>query len=230
MKLQFTVILVFLIQVAGFTQMNSSWDIIAGVDYSYRYLSATESGPQSVVKVRNEIESGKLNWRLGFNFNKRITVNTFFKTGLRLASVGYVYKKEDLTWGPNEPEPINTVRISDDFWFIEIPLVVRFENAKNKFSPFLEIGISPSVYLSTLVSTKYDSEKTIGFRRGVQFHEINNFHLVSTFAFGANYNYSEKVQFFAQPTLRFHLTRLVKAPVNAYLYNAGLEMGVRWRL
>lgn len=230
MKLCFTVLMLMCINATVFAQKNTSWDIIAGVDYSYRYLTASGSGPQSVVEVRNKIESGKLNWRLGFNYNKRLVNNTYLKTGLRLASVGYVYKLNDLSWGPNEPEPIKTVRVSDDHWFIEIPLVLRFEKSEKKFTSYWEIGLSPSVYLSTLVSRKYDNDKTILFIKGAQFHKFNTFHLVSTFAYGFNYNYSERIQYFAQPTLRLHVTQLVKAPLRAYLYNAGLEMGVRRRI
>lgn len=239
MKLQFTLILILLVPVAGFTQMNSSWDIIAGLDYSHSFLFANKSsGLRRNIKVLNDVRQGKINWRLGGNYNMRIGSNAFFKTGLRFASVGYVYANDNLTWGSEhngmgghtpDPNLPHSARFSYDYWFIEIPVAFRFERANNKFSTFIEIGLSPSAYLITKVSTKLDNEEKIEYRHGEQFHQINLIHLVSTFAFGANYNYSEKVQLFAQPTLRFHLTPIIDSPIKAFLYNTGLEMGVRFK-
>ena len=218
--------------------MNSSWDIIAGVDYSNRFLYASsDSGLRDRLPDLNEFNQGKINWRLGGNYNKRLSENTYLKTGLRLASVGYVYKTGDIQWGSEhngnggyEPDPdLESIRFSYDYWFMELPIAIRFEKNNNKLSPFLEVGISPSIYLASLLTKKLDTPKETVLKRENDSAPINNFQLVSTFAFGANYNYTEKLQLFAQPTFRFHLTQLFRTPIKTHLYSAGLEMGVRWR-
>jgi hypothetical protein len=238
MKHWFRLILLACISSTGFAQMNSSWDIIAGVDYSNRFLYASHSsGLQGRLPDLNKYYQGKINWRLGANYNKKISGNTYFKSGMRLASVGYVYKTDDVQWGTEhngmggyEPDPdLESVRFSYDYWFIELPIAIRFFKPNGKFSPFLEVGISPSLYLASLLTKKIDTPKEIVFRRENELVRINNLQLVGTFAFGANYNYSDKLQFFAQPTFRLHLTQLFRTPLKTYLYSAGLEMGFRWR-
>ncbi|MBK7426572.1 MAG: hypothetical protein IPI60_05850 [Saprospiraceae bacterium] len=240
MKLQFTLILILLVPVAGFTQMNSSWDIIAGVDYSNSILFAQRNtGLRNVAGVMNDSQQGKLNWRLGGNYNMRVGSNAFFKTGIRLASVGYVYANDNLTWGSEhngmgghspDPDLPHSARFSFDYWFIEIPVAFRFERGNDKFSTYFEAGVSPSIYILSRQIIKIDNDKTIRFSQGNQFHQFNIIHLVGTFAWGINYNISERVQLFAQPTLRFHLTPIADSPIEEYLYNVGLEMGTRWKI
>lgn len=231
MKLHFTALLLFLLTVAGNSQMNSSWDIIAGVDYSYRYLTAGKNDSyQNFVDSRNNSERGKFNWRIGFNYNRRLVNNTFFKTGLRIASVGHTVIVDSLTTGVPDPAIPENSRIHYDNWYVEIPVVIRFEKESNgKFSTFWELGLSPYIYLSTLEYRKFGSEKTLKFNKGGFSGQNYLFQLVGSVAFGVNYDYSENLQLFTQPCLRFHLTKLSQRLAREHLYNAGLELGVRWK-
>jgi hypothetical protein len=236
---QITTFLILLLPFTGFPQMNSSWDIIAGVDYSNSILFAQRNtGLRNVAGVMNDNQQGKLNWRLGGNYNMKIGSNAFFKTGIRLASVGHKQGKDDLRWGSEwdgmggfifDPNLPHSYRNSHDYLFVEIPVAFRFERGNDKFSTFFEAGVSPSIYILSRQITKIDNDKTIRFSHGNQFHQFNIIHLVGTFAWGVNYNISESVQLFAQPTLRFHLTPISYSPIEEYLYNIGLEMGVRWK-
>lgn len=231
--------LVFVFPSLAFSQTNSSIDLIAGLEYSYRSLS-TSSKEEIVVGMlenRNDKESGKLNWRVGFNYNRRLSNKFHLKTGIRLASVGYEgekktglrYASEFVTpelWVPDPSLP-HEVQFIYDYWFAEIPIIGRFEFADRKVAPFLEFGIAPSVYVTTRTKTVTDLGTDVSFDDGVDAFNFNRFHLVGIFSVGVNFTVSEKMQLFGQPTFRYHLTQLADAAIEEHLFNYGLEIGVR---
>ena len=238
MKTRTFAVLILLIPVFGFSQINSSIDFIAGADYSYRHLN-TSSEDAIIVGImdsRNERETAKLNWRVGFNYNKRLTSKLFVKAGLRWASLGYSkQKRTGLTWGsefdgmggytpdPNLPHEIQLIH---DYWFIELPIAGRFEFSAKKFTPFVEAGIAPSLYLTTRTRQKTDIGNSVEYNNG-EAHNFNTLHLVSIISFGANYALNNNFQLFGQPTFRYHFTKLADAPIGEYLFNIGIELGIR---
>ena len=160
------------------------------------------------------------------------------KSGVRLASVGYKDKKlNDVRWpseiGPegyvNDPTLPNEMQVFTDYWFIEIPLAVRYEFSSPKLSPFIELGISPSYYLTTRTKTETELYTNVDSNRGFN-SDFSNVHMVGVASVGVNYNINSKFQFFGQATFRRHFTRLVEAPVSEHLYNYGTEFGVRMRI
>ena len=225
----------------AFSQFNSSIDLIIGMDYSYRNLntSSNEGIVISILEKRDSAETGKLNGRLGFNFNKRLTNKLHLKTGIRLASIGYKgEKKTGLKWGsehdgmggwtpdPNLPHEIQFI---DDYWFIEIPIAGRYEFGERKLIPYIELGASPSFFLKTRTKTITDISTETRFHSEEPL-PFNKFHLVGNVSFGANYLISENMQVFGQPIFRYHLTKLVDAPIKEYLYDYGIEIGIRRKI
>jgi len=223
----------------SFGQTNSTLDLVAGLEYSYRGLS-TSSKDEIVIGImekRNDKETGKLNWRAGFNYNRRLSNRFHLKTGIRLASVGYKgekktglrYASEFVTpdlWVPDPSLP-HEVQFIYDYWFVEIPLVGRYELTNKKIAPFLELGIAPSAYVTTRTKTVTDLGTDVNFQDGVEAFNFNRFHLVGIFSVGVNFSVSEKVQLFGQPTLRYHLTQLADAAIEEHLFNYGIEIGAR---
>lgn len=223
----------------AFGQTNSSVDFVTGMEYSYRGLS-TSSKDEIVIGImenRNDKETGKLNWRAGFNYNRRLSNRFHLKTGIRLASVGYEgekktglrYASEFVTpelWVPDPSLP-HEVQFIYDYWFVEIPLVGRFECTNKKIAPFLELGIAPAVYVTTRTKIVTDLGTDVSFNNGVDAFDFYRFHLVGIFSIGVSFSVSERMQLFGQPTLRYHLTQLVDAPIEEHLFNYGIEIGAR---
>jgi hypothetical protein len=213
-----------------------------GIEYSFRNLS-TSSSDNSIIEIfesREEQETGKLNWRAGFNYNKKLAKKLYLKSGLRLASVGYKdEKRTGLTW-PSEhdgmggwtPDPnlYHESQLVHDYWFIELPIAGRFEFSDKKFSPFIEIGVSPSMYLTTRVSSITDIGTDNSFEKN-ELSTFNKMHLVGNFSIGFNYLLTEQLQFFGQPIIRYHLTKLYDdALIESHLFNYGMEVGIRRKL
>ena len=241
MKVKLTTILILIIPMFGFGQISQSIDIVSGIEYSYRNLT-TSSEDEIVTKIlesRDNEESGKFNWRIGFNYNRRLTNKLFLRTGLRLASVGYKgEKRTGLRWGseydgmggwvpdPNLPHEIQLIY---DYWFAEIPIAGRFELNEKKLAQFFELGISPSIYLTTRTKSATDIGTDAEFQNDA-IHDFNKVHIVGFVSFGLNYSINEKYQFFGQPILRYHFTKLADRPIAEYLFNYGIEIGIRRKI
>lgn len=241
MKIKIAFILFLLVPLVSFGQLNSSIDFITGIEYSYRSLNMdpdSSSLPFNIIDLRNNRESGKANWRIGINYNKRLSNRFYLKTGLRLASVGYKGEKQtDLRWpseiGPwgyqYDPSLPHEMQLIYDYWFLEIPLAGRYVFLDKKFSPFIEVGISPSYYLTTKTKTITDIGNSTSFSRGGN-SPFTNLHLVGVLSLGSNFTVNEKMQLFGQATYRRHLSKLVNASIKEYLYNIGMELGLRWKI
>ena len=236
-----TLILLLSLPVLAFGQYNSSIGLIAGIEYSYRNLSAGSGNAVAslIAARRDDEETGKLNWRAGFNYNRRLSSRLFLKTGVRLASVGYEKENKSLQWpsehngaggwagpDPNLPRELRQTR---DYWFLELPVAGRYELGGKKLTPFIEAGLSPTVYLTTRTKTVTDISTEVAFQSG-EVYNFNTWHLVGQLSFGFNCDIGERLQLFGQPTVRYHLTKLADAPVGEYLYNFGIEAGVRRRM
>jgi len=240
MKAKFIIITFIAVPLFSFSQMNSTIDIIAGVDYSYRSLKLTSDAtiPIDIIGLRNSREIGKFNWRFGFNYNKKLSNKFFLKTGIRLAISGIKGEKQtDLRW-PSEisssgyeydPSLPHELQLIHNYWFLEIPLAVRYEFTDKKFAPFIEAGISPSYYLTTK-TTQINEFETTTITQRAEANQFVNLHLVGVISFGANYAINEKMQLFGQAVYRRHLTKRVDALISEYLYNYGIEFGARRRI
>ena len=237
MKATYTTLLLLFLPFFAMSQMNSSIDFIAGIDYSYRHISANSSELQIplILDSRNKNERGKFNWRFGINYNHQLSNKIYLKTGLRLASVGYSlidldgvkYPNEHNGMGGHDPtiggDPLSSVSLLEDFLFVEVPIAARYEINTKKLAPFIELGLAPSYYIGTLQTSILDSERTVDHTVG----NAQKLNFVGLISFGMNYNYSDTIQAFAQPTIRYHFTKLIDAKINENLYNAGIEIGVR---
>jgi len=227
------IILLLSLPLLTFSQQSSSIDFIGGIDYTYRVLKVDD--------LFTNVRSGdmwKANWRIGFNYNKRVSQHLFLKGGIRFASVGYHGKKETgLRYGSEHdgmggwtPDPtlVHERQFTYDYWFIELPVVGRYEFNAKKISPFVELGFAPTYYLTTRIHEQTDLGDEKYFWDGDVTANFNKLHIVGIFSIGFNYTASEKIQLFAQPTFRYHLTKLVSdAQFSEYLISAGIELGAR---
>lgn len=231
--------LVLISPILLFAQTSSTIDIIGGIDYSFRILhySGNDLTSQAALNTR-EGEKGKINFRIGANYNLKLTERFWLKTGMRLASIGYKgRKKEGLRWG-SEYDPVTGTWTPDpslpheiqfiyNFWFIELPINGRLEFGTGKWIPFVEAGISPNVYLRTKTKQITEFGKSVNFDRTTG---INTLNLSTNISFGLNYLMNEKMILFFQPTFRYHLSSLSDSPIKEHLYNFGLESGLRFRI
>lgn len=227
MKLRIILLLAFLpFLTYGQFSYNSSIDIVAGLDKNYLQNSTSEAS--------------NLGYRIGINYNKKLGEKLFLKLGLRGVHISYEsFKRTGLLWGSEveaglemgtgpifDPTLPHEVQYFYDYWFLEIPLAIRYELNKNRWSPFIETGLSPNLYLKS----SFKEETDIGGRSFNENERVNKIQLVASVSVGVNFAATESLQLFAQPIFRYHLTKLNDFANNEHLYNIGLEIGVRKRL
>lgn len=222
-------------------QSNSSVNIIAGVDYTYRHIRGTNPISETLKQTRNS-EKGNVNWRFGLDYNHRLSSRFFLKTGVRLMSLGHheEINFSNLRWGLQHDgnggynstipsgEDFGDHKISNDYWFLELPLVVRYEFSNKKFTPYVEAGLAPAYFLVHRRVSKLGTEREVTMSRAEDTEiPVQRIQLESIVAFGFNYNIKESIQLFGQPTFRYHLTKMWTTDLKEHLWSAGLEVGVR---
>lgn len=239
MKIRIILILL-LFPVICSAQVKSTIDFIFGVEHSNRVLK-TDSDEyfMNIIMDSRKGESGKINFRVGFNYNQPLANKVYLKSGIRLASVGYKGEKKtglifpseiDPTSGvQNDPNLPNEIQFFYDYWFIEIPIIGRYEFNNKKFSPFIEAGISPNIYITSKTKSITDINSSTNFSDQTN-SSFNRLNFSANISFGVNYHLSPKWIMFGQPIFRYHFTKLVDAPIKEYLYNFGIEFGARMKI
>lgn len=217
----------------SFAQPSSTLDFVFGSSYTILHKLRFDSPFNSSFE-----NLGRMNFRLGVNYNRRLSQKLWFKTGFRLVREGYKTPTvTDLRWGSENqggvwvPDPTlpRSIQFYEDFVFFELPLALRYEWGEKKLSPFIEGGISPYIF-ATLIQTQ---KTNLGSETSVSRSQIQgrNIVLVSNLSFGFNYRLTEKWQFFAQSIVRYHLNKISKAEgVKVTNINVGLELGSRMAL
>ncbi|MFT4663841.1 MAG: hypothetical protein ACI9VN_002289 [Patescibacteria group bacterium] len=230
MKTRTTIILLLVAPLFLMSQVNSSIDLVVGIEFSYRtFKVSNDDGITNIFLERKARETQKMNWRIGFNYNRELAKKFYLKSGLRLASVGYkgakvtnVIATQPVSPGPAQTPPRELQIIYND-WFVELPIIGRLEFSDKKITPFLEFGISPNIYLASRNKIIIDTYTTVEFRPNKD-PRFNKLHLVGSLSFGCNYRVGEKYQLFGQPTFRYHLTKGSDGSINEQLMNTCITM------
>ncbi|HOY06641.1 MAG TPA: hypothetical protein PLO67_14635 [Saprospiraceae bacterium] len=216
---KWTLLPLLLLPLLVHAQTRASVDVLFSPDYSWL----------------KTLETIQIAGRFGINVNVKLTERLHLKTGMRLARAGYTTGKSGLryeseyatgTWVPDPSLP-HRAEFIHHYLLLEWPVMGRLEWNRRKWSPFMEIGMSPVLFLSgrttqiTDFETKTIKENLVG---------VSTFQLAGNLAFGYNYQVNQKIQVFGQPTFRYLLTKLKKAQAGHHLYSIGLEMGCRLRI
>jgi len=239
-KTIFIALLLLSIQI-GNAQLIRSIEFMMSIDNSYRSLSLETENEftESILLRRQTREIPKLSSRLGFTYNQRLAKTLSLKSGLRIARIGYQDKKQtDLRW-PSEVD-INgdwtpdsslprELKQSREYWFLEIPVILRTEFGTKKWRPLIELGAAPMVYLTTKSKSITDIDTSVNFSRSAS-QNFNTIQVTGILSVGLSYMLSKGFQIYGQPTLRYHFTKLVDAPIKEHLYSYGIEFGFRTRI
>lgn len=230
-------LLIFSLVLECFGQLQTI-EVIASPEYSFRLLSNADSEDNP---DRTQ-ERGKFNYRAGINYTYKKSERIWMKTGIRYVRTGYILQDEDdLMWpqefdtltGEYTPDPTlpHELRLSKDYLFIEIPLAARYILQRRNLTTFLEAGFSPHVYLTTRTREITDLYELTEYKRE-ESEEFNKVQLVGTASIGFSYKIGERLQILAQPTFRYHLTKLLltDSPIKEHLYNVGVDLGLSYSL
>lgn len=224
------------------SQFKSSIDLLGSADINYRDINFknSESYFQSY-KYGLDGDVASVKFRFGANYNYKINDRLVLKTGLRMANIGYKsYYSRRIFFGQYSTEydgfsvPYNVSKnegfsTSYNHFFIEVPLMARYEFKKSfgKFQPYAEAGLSGQYYLTTFSNEERNGVKELYAEK---FDNINKFQMSANIGLGFNYNVSNRMQLFFQPTFRYNLTPMFDSAIKEHPFSVGFEMGLRFKL
>ncbi len=223
-------------------QFSSSLDVVVGSAYPQKETHfqtiavSSIDDPSLILSLSKPFEVSKRNWRFGISYNQQIIDQFYFKIGARFAHYTYKATTENHrnrintptdtepqlpssdTTGVNfiqNPIPFDDVRVTKNhFSFLEIPIMWRYQFNHKKWSPFIELGLSPTVL--------------IGQDRLYIYRKLR---LATNLSVGIHYTPLEHLQFFVQPIFRYHLTKLNgNLSFGNDIHSYGIEFGVRKKL
>lgn len=240
-----TSILSFLLLVPflSFGQVNSSFDIIAGMDRSHRINLELDNpsspfGPEDTsYGARSSYEKSLTAWRLGVNYNRVLFDDVKIRVGLRVMNAGF-------TSGQINDFETQALQNGDDGWIIEPPLTDQFEKFYKFF--YIELPVALRYNFDFVKSVEPYVEFGMGpaFLIGSQTKEVTNINIVRSklddlkviqyvgfISPGLNFKVRELNSWFVQAIFRCHATPIQNGgEYEDYLYSLGVEVGFRKHL
>lgn len=217
--------------ITSFAQINSTIDLVLGIDHSYK--SSKSDGSETgdlFAGSGNDEQSAIITGRYGLNYNKRIFPTIWLKTGVRYSKLGYKLEVDLKYNNQNDPafNGANTAISKYHYRFVEIPLAFRKEFFQKKFKLFTEIGIA-SNFLINSTYTQIIGNKSTTYTD--DYTPYNKFQFSGLLSVGMNYSLNDKFILYGQPTYRYHFTKNYSpGTVIENLYSFGLEIGARLNL
>ncbi len=217
-QLMISMILLLCIDVTA--QLDSSIDILVGGGGTYRQLR----GESNNVDIRDDLEEGKGNFFIGFNYNKKIKNRVHFKTGARYINLGYQTRDQFLDF-PGFPSTV--IQFTYDYQFIEVPLSLRIVSSEiQDVNRFFEFGVAPMYLFGSKKVEIQDGVDNISTRQPLD--GFNTLHLALHVGVGLEAYVSDETAIFVQFQFRYDFTNLVQSEnLTENLYSYGIEVGVR---
>ncbi len=230
MKNSILIQLLLLIGLAFPLVAQQSFNFSIGLNHSYRTLSAQDTSVQVIVDVRNQ-ELPKIVGHFGVHFNQPLSTKWFIKTGINLRSFGYKNPRKPIIWPGQLPGTQTGVfQTKIEYYYLEIPVGVRYNLNQRKWSPFVEISINPSIFLAEkfLFVASNDRQTSFITNRDNVITAYGVFQLTSSFSLGTQYQLTERIQLFTQIGGTYMFSNIVESTkIKERFYGVGIECGVR---
>ena len=176
------------------------------------------------------MEIAKFGYSTGFNLVYRIKNNFTIESGILFSDKGEKTKKYSLENSPSGNLPISNMDIHH-YIYLDIPFKANYYVLTGKLKLFITAGVSANIFLtqkntSVLGYSDRATEK--------QTSKINSGLSKINFSFiagiGIDCPITKKINFKIQPVYRRSINSIIDAPIKSYLYSAGLNLGVFYKL
>jgi hypothetical protein len=210
--------------------------ILIGVNvapnYTFRFLSSTDRF-KWILKARNE-ESAAFRLAIGLAakiaFNNRID----FELGFQYNDQGYNFISSNVVDGNTGDSLL--VNFKYHYKYLDIPIKINYKFNLWGKTIFIDLGISPSVYLNYGYNfeVKYPNGKIIigNESPGTEYTNLRDLNIFCYTGVGANFNLYKNWILKIEPIFSFSITSTVggNSEVKELLYSAGINTGVYFKL
>ena len=224
----------------GFGQFQSSIDLASGIFLSdiANFENNVLTGPTSTI-INEKYEPRPTSF-FAVHYNHQIKEKWYLKSGIRYSGMAYATEnRKGLVWGSEiqdglatgmgpifDPSLPHEIQFIYKQYFLEIPILSRYEFKHKIFTPYIEAGLSPGYLVigKTIRKTDLDTKE---FDQNTA--DVNKFQVTASISLGINFQVSPNSQGFLQPTFRQHIrTTYQRADARAFSY--GIEVGLRKQL
>ena len=198
-------------------------------DYSYRNI-ISDANNKSIKDMRDSLEVPKLGYTTGINLAYHLNKKIVLETGILFSDKGEKTKKISLADAPSGQLPFYYI-YDYHYYYIDIPLKANYYIISGKCKVYVAAGISTNIFLvqkTTLLQghNNNDYQKTSSaFSPG-----FNKFNFGLLAGAGISCKMTDKLDFKAEPIYTRSITSIINAPIKSYLYSAGLNIGIYYKL
>jgi hypothetical protein len=205
-------------------------------DYCYRILKSDDSeNADLVTALRDKNETVKLGYTTGlnlvYNFNKRFGVEIgaqFSNKGYRTKKMNYgdpIDSRNGFNFPPPNNEPVSGKFIYNNY-YIDVPLKVNFILGKKKIRFISSAGFATNIFIkeTSKLILDYDDGSTEKRINSTPF-DYNRINISLMISAGIDWKINSKNNLRVEPTFRYGVLKTIDAPVTAYLWSAGLNIG-----
>lgn len=200
--------------------------------YCYRTLKTDDALGQLVIDSRDTREIPKFGFTTGvgliYILNKRFN----FETGLLFSDKGEKTKKTDLIW--SQPDPILPIKSTFiySYQYLDIPLKVNYYIINKKLNFFISAGLSANIFLTYKQTSiqEFSDGRTEKHTSGSIYNNFSKVNFALLAGFGIDYDLNNKIRFRLESIYRRSINSIIDAPVKSYLYSAGLNAGIYYKL
>lgn len=204
-------------------------------DYCYRTLKTDISYLLFEPEYRDNQEYPKFGYTAGVNGNYILNKKISFESGFYFSDKGETIKLygTQLIGTPRDPNGFQNyfITINNKYYYLDIPFKVNIYLATKNTKFYISGGLSTNILLAHFYTMKSQIEnnqqKTSTKKIEKEFYPIN---FAVTGGFGFSYDLNERYILRFEPVFRHSLTSIINDPVKHYLYSAGLNLGLSYKL
>ena len=229
----FTLFLFAILPFFAFGQSQESIELYASPSFSYRTNSITS-------------DQGRVSYNFGLALSGPLkTERLHWLAGLQFSTFGSKYKSDALRWGtqhngeggfdPNLPsgETLTRVNFRNAYFYLEMPLGVRYFLTQGKVKFFVQPTLSPALFLTR----RTDSELIFSDRPNEQetssgsFINRRSLNLYAALGAGIEFPLSGKLSLQLMPQASMQAFSAAKnSTTGSRLYSVGLRAGLKFGL
>lgn len=198
-------------------------------NYCYRKLKADASS-KWISDIRDTMEIAKFGYSAGINLVYKIKNNFSLESGILFSDKGEKTKEYLLGNSSSGKLPINNTDIHH-YMYLDIPVKANYYILTGKLKLFVTAGVSANIFLiqkntSILGYSDRASEKqTSKINSG-----LSKINLSFIAGLGIDCPVTKKINFKIQPIYSRSINSIINTPIKSYLYSAGLNIGIYFKL
>jgi hypothetical protein len=218
---------------SGFgNRQKSSIGFSAGSYLGYRILSGDNGDDLTSLQIANreKFEVYKPNLRLGIAYQHGLNNRFLLITGLGYSQQGFKFnsiQKIDFNSDINNIEKafdIDGYNYVYSYQFIEAPVGIKYMARRSACTPYIELGVIPTLYTSTLVTEETPSGIS---KKSTVVESISTINLMGFFTFGGDIALSQQTAAFTQLHGRYQFNNLRTGKLKEQLISLGIDVGFR---